>query len=493
MEISSVLLSNKAIRVISEVTSREKATVYVVGGYVRDMVMKRKTKDIDILVIGSGIEIAEKVAAEIKGATLNVFKSFGTAQVKFELPSDTEPDKMLTYELEFVGARKESYNRGSRKPIVENGNLEDDLNRRDFTINTLVASLMLENFGEIIDRFEGILDIEYKILRTPLDPDITFSDDPLRMMRAIRFASQLGFTIEAKTLEAISRNASRLEIVSTERITDEFNKILLSETPSVGLWLMEKTGLMNYYMPELLHLKGSEYVDGKGHKDNFSHTLQVVDKIRTTTDNIWLIWTALLHDIGKPATRMFQKGTGWTFHGHEIVGSKMASPLFKRLRLPLGEPLKYLRKLISLHLRPAALTEEIITDSAVRRLLFEAGDDINDLMLLAEADITSKNKEKVTRYLTNFAILREKLQEVEENDRIRNWQPPVSGEEIMQVFSIPPCKTVGDLKNAVREAILNGEIKNDPAEAWKFIIRLAGESGLSPKENLPPFNKIETQ
>jgi poly(A) polymerase len=465
-----IVLKHKILDVISEIAFQNKSECYVVGGFVRDTIMKRPNKDIDILVVGSGIELAEKVAEKLK-CNVHVFKNFGTAQIK-------TPE----IELEFVGARKESYNRNSRKPIVENGTLEDDLNRRDFTINAIAASLNPLNYGEVIDKFNGINDIDNCIIRTPLEPSITFSDDPLRMMRAIRFASQLGFTIEEKTKAAISENTSRLEIISVERMTDEFTKILLSAVPSYGIELMDECGLLPYFIPELLLLKGAEYVDGQGHKDNFSHTLQVVDNVRKNTDNEWLLWTALLHDIAKPKTKRFSKETGWTFHGHEIAGSKMAADIFRRIRLPMGEPLRYVRKLISLHLRPASLTEEEITDSAVRRLLFEAGNDIEDLMILAEADITSKNKDKVQRYLANFALLKEKMKDVEERDRLRNWQPPVTGEEIMQVFALPPCKTIGDLKNALKEAILNGEIKNDRKEAWVFLINKAAEMSVEVKE-----------
>ena len=471
-----IVLKHKILEVISDIAFRHKTECYVVGGFVRDTLMKRPTKDIDILVVGNGIELAEKVAKHLN-CNVHVFKNFGTAQIK--TPS---------VEIEFVGARKESYDRSSRKPVVENGTLEDDLDRRDFTINALAASLNPLHYGEITDRFGGIDDINNCILRTPLDPGITFSDDPLRMMRAVRFASQLGFSIEEKTMAAIKANAHRLEIISAERMTDEFSKILLSPLPSVGIQLMAECGLMSFFIPELLLLKGAEYVDGQGHKDNFSHTLQVVDNVRKKTENIWLLWTALLHDIAKPRTKRFSKETGWTFHGHEIAGSKMAAEIFKRIRLPLGEPLRYVRKLISLHLRPAALTEEEITDSAVRRLLFEAGDDIEDLMILAEADITSKNKEKVMRYLANFELLKEKMKDVEERDRIRNWQPPVSGEEIMKVFGLPPCKIIGDLKSALKEAILNGEIKNDRQEAWIYLINKASEISVEVKQNPEGWN-----
>jgi len=464
-----IVLNHKVLELISDIAFRNKTECYVVGGFVRDTIMNRPNKDIDILVVGSGIELAEKVAEKLN-CNVHVFKNFGTAQIK-------TPE----FEIEFVGARKESYNRNSRKPIVENGTLEDDLNRRDFTINAIAASLNPDRYGELIDKFKGIEDIDNCIIRTPLEPDITFSDDPLRMMRAVRFASQLGFTIEEKTKTAITENASRLEIISVERMTDEFTKILLSAIPSYGIELMDECGLLNYYLPELLNLKGAEYVDGQGHKDNFTHTLQVVDNVRKNSKNIWLLWAALLHDIAKPKTKRFSKESGWTFHGHEIAGAKMAGDIFRRIRLPLGEDLKYVKKIISLHLRPAALTEEEISDSAVRRLLFEAGNDIEDLMIHAEADITSKNKEKVRQFLSNFEILKQKMKEVEENDRVRNWQPPVSGEEIIHVFGIPPCKTIGDLKNSLKEAILNGEIKNDKNEAWQYLIKKAADLNIDVK------------
>lgn len=474
-----IILKNKILEEISEIAYQNKTECYVVGGFVRDTIMKRPTKDIDILVVGNGIELAEKVAKKLN-CNVHVFKNFGTAQIK-------TPE----IELEFVGARRESYNRNSRKPVVENGSLDDDLNRRDFTINTLAASLSPLNYGEITDKFNGLDDINNCIIRTPLEPNITFSDDPLRMMRAIRFASQLGFTIEDTTKTAIADNASRLEIISVERMTEEFCKILLSAVPSYGIELMEETGLLKFYLPELLLLKGAEYVDGLGHKDNFTHTLQVVDNVRKNTENIWLLWAALLHDIAKPRTKKFTKETGWTFHGHEITGARMAGDIFKRIRLPLGEHLKYVKKIISLHLRPAALTEEEITDSAVRRILFEAGNDIEDLMVLAEADITSKNKEKVKRYLENFVLLKQKMALVEESDRIRNWQPPVSGEEIMRVFGLDPCKKVGDLKNSLKEAILNGEIKNDPAKAWQFLIEQAKKMNIGTKQK--PEENIDNE
>ena len=461
-----IILRHKILETVSEIAFHNKTECYVVGGFVRDSIMRRHNKDIDILVVGSGIELAEKVAERL-GCNVHVFKNFGTAQVKTS-----------EIEIEFVGARKESYNRGSRKPVVENGTLDDDLSRRDFTINAIAASLSPLNYGEIIDKFNGTEDINKGIIRTPLEPNITFSDDPLRMMRAVRFAAQLGFSIDDQTLTAISSNAERLEIISAERMTEEFNKILLSPIPSAGIQLMQETGLLKYFLPEMLMLKGTEYVGGFGHKDNFSHTLQVVDNVRKNTDNIWLLWTALLHDIAKPKTKKFTKETGWTFHGHEILGAKMAGDIFRRLRLPLGEPLKYIKKIISLHLRPAALTDDVISDSAVRRLLFEAGNDIEDLMILAEADITSKNREKVKKYLENFAILKQKMELVEESDRVRNWQPPVSGEEIMSVFGLEPCKKVGDLKNSLKEAILNGDIRNDRVEAWNFLIEQAKSMGI---------------
>lgn len=463
-------LGRKVFRTLSDVADKAGVPCYVVGGYVRDIIMGRKSKDIDILVVGSGIEIASQYAAILgKGATLAVFRNFGTAQVKYR-----------GHEVEFVGARKESYRHDSRKPIVENGTLEDDQNRRDFTINDIAVCLNGDRFGEISDPYGGISDIEQGIIRTPLDPDITFSDDPLRMMRAVRFASQLQFAIDEKTLAAITRNAERLKIISAERIIDELNKIIASPRPSTGLRLMERTGLLQLVIPELTALKGVESIDGRGHKDNFLHTLAVLDNVAEKSDNLWLRWSALLHDIGKAVVKRYDRRTGWTFHNHNFVGSKMVPSLFRRLKLPMGEEMKYVRKMVDLHMRPIALVEDIVTDSAIRRLLFDAGNDVDDLMLLCEADITSKNKEKVERYMKNFATVRNKLVEIEEKDRIREFQPPVSGEEIMHIFGLPPSRAVGQIKEAIKEAILEGTIPNSYPEAYEYMLRTADKLGFKP-------------
>lgn len=441
---------------------------YVVGGAVRDIFLNRRSKDIDIVVVGSGIALAEAVAQRISPTlTVNVYKNFGTAQFNYN-----------GIDIEFVGARKESYNFDSRKPTVEEGTLQDDQNRRDFTINALAVALNGENRGELIDPFEGVNDIREKRIRTPLEPDKTFSDDPLRMMRAVRFATQLNFTIDDETLESIMRNADRLKIISRERIVEEFNKILLSPKPSRGIFLLEKTGLLEQFLPQLLSLKGVDYVGSQGHKDNYYHTLEVVDKIALVSGNLWLLWAALLHDIAKPATKKFDLKTGWTFHGHDFVGSKMAASIFRQLKMPNNEKMRYVTKLIALHLRPIALVEDTITDSAVRRLLFEAGDDIDDLMLLCEADITSKNSRKVILYLDNFAKVRLKLKEIEEKDRIRNWQPPVDGALIMSTFGLSPSLQVGLIKTAIREAILDGVIENNYESAVKLMLETGEKMGL---------------
>ncbi|HXH19486.1 MAG TPA: HD domain-containing protein [Chitinophagales bacterium] len=456
------------LEAISEVSEETGIDSYAVGGYVRDILLRRPTQDIDIVCIGSGIEFARKVAKKFSPVPgVAVFKNFGTAMFKLD-----------ELEVEFVGARKESYSRHSRKPVVEGGTLQDDQNRRDFTINTLAFSLRKENFGELLDPFGGLEHLEKKIIKTPLDPDITFSDDPLRMMRAIRFANQLNFRIESSTLHAIQRNAHRIEIVSMERITDELNKIIMTDKPSTGFRLLFETGLLKLIFPEMVALQGAEHIEGRGHKDNFYHTLQVLDNLCQSSDNLWLRWAAILHDIGKPKTKRFDKNHGWTFHGHEVVGAKMVSSIFRRLRLPLNDRMKYVEKMVRLHLRPIGLNKDDITDSAIRRLLFDAGDDIDDLLKLCNADITTKNPEKMKRYLANFEIVRQKLKDIEEKDRIRNWQPPISGEEIMRYFNLKPSKPVGIIKDAIKEAILDGVIGNNYEEAFQFMVKKGKELGL---------------
>lgn len=443
---------------------------YLVGGHVRDLLLNRPSKDIDIMSVGRGIDLAERVAGRLGLLEkLVVYKNFGTALIHVD-----------GLEIEFVGARKESYRANSRKPIVEDGTLEDDLKRRDFTINALAVKVNSEELGTLVDLFGGLQHLEQKLLKTPLDPDITYSDDPLRMMRAIRFASQLNFMIEQESLEAIQRNAHRISIVSKERIVDELNKIVLSPHPSKGFKLLFNTGLLHHIFPEMMALQGVETVDGKSHKDNFYHTLQVLDNLSKHTDKLWLRWAAIMHDIAKPATKRFEEGVGWTFHGHEDLGAKMTPKIFKKLGLPLHEPMKYVQKLVRLHLRPIALVKEEITDSAVRRLIFEAGDDLEDLMLLCNADITSKNEEKVKRYLANFKKVEEKIREVEEKDRIRNFQPPVTGELIMKTFGIGPCQQIGIIKNAVKDAILDGIIENEEKQAYEFMLQEGIKLGLKP-------------
>lgn len=447
-----------------------KVNAFVIGGFVRDLYLERPSKDIDIVVEGSGIELAQRAAKNLGIRNVNIFKSFGTAQFHFD-----------DWDVEFVGARKESYRADSRKPIVEDGTIEEDQDRRDFTINALALSLNEQNFGELIDPFNGLSDLKNKILRTPLEPGITFSDDPLRMMRGIRFASQLDFTLTREAFDAIAKNKDRIKIVSTERVTDELNKIILSPVPSVGFKLLFDTGLLHLIFPEMAKLHGVQVIDGKAHKDNFYHTLKVLDNISVNTKDLWLRWAAILHDIAKPATQRYYKEQGWTFHGHEFKGSKMVPGIFTNLKLPLNEKMKYVQKLVLLHLRPIALVKETVTDSAIRRLLFDAGEDIDDLMTLCDADITSKNKEKVERYMQNFQIVRNKLKEVEEKDQLRNWKPPVSGQDIMQAFNLTPGKQIGIIKDAITEAILEGIIKNDRKEALDFMLLKGKELGLTSK------------
>jgi len=464
-------LRGRIIEVISEEADKLQMDTYVIGGYVRDIFLNRLSEDIDVVCVGSGIKLAESVARRLgEKASVAVFKNFGTAQLKYE-----------NSVIEFVGARKESYNLRSRKPIVEDGTLEEDLNRRDFTMNAMAICINKVGFGELIDPFNGLDDLENLLIRTPLDPDITFSDDPLRMMRAIRFASQLGFYIFPETFDAIERNKNRLEIVSQERIIDELNKIILSPCPSFGFDLLEKTGLLDIILPELTTLKGIETKDGVGHKDNFSHTLKVADNLAKNSDNLWLLWAALLHDIGKPKSKRFDPKLGWTFHSHEFIGMKMIKEIFIRLKLPLNDKLKYVEKIVSLHMRPIVLAEDEVTDSAVRRLLFEAGDDIDDLMLLCEADITSKNPEKVRQFLQNFQLVRIKLKEIEEKDSIRKFQPPIDGLQIMELFNLPAGREVGELKAAIKDAILDGKIPNEYEAAYHYLIKIAEEKGLSLK------------
>ncbi len=461
-------LKNSLFGYIAQAAEELQVDTYVIGGFVRDFILQRgKAKDVDIVCVGSGIALAKKVASLLpNNPKVQIFKTYGTAMLRFE-----------DIEVEFVGARRESYTEDSRNPTVEEGTLEDDQNRRDFTINALAISLNKENYGNLLDPFNGLEDLENKIIRTPLNPNITYSDDPLRMMRAIRFASQLGFTIEKKSLNAIKKNAKRLEIITKERIVTELNKILLSPKPSIGLNLLFKTDLLQQILPELTNLQGVEYRNGQGHKDNFYHTLEVVDNIAKMTDNLWLRWTALLHDIGKAPTKRFEQGIGWTFHGHEFKGSKMVYKIFKRLKMPLNDKMKYVQKLVLLSSRPIVIATEV-GDSAVRRLVFDAGDDIDDLLTHCEADITTKNPEKFKKYHNNFKIVRQKIKEVEERDHIRNFQPPITGEIIMKTYNLKPCREIGIIKDAIKEAILDGEIANNYEEAFKFMQNKATALGL---------------
>ena len=480
-----VQLDNPIYSIVGEVADRMGVAAYAVGGVVRDYFLQRDCTDIDIVCVGSGIELAESCAAEIDSrrkegdkyhTAVSVFKNFGTASFIYHY-------NKRRWQIEFVGARKESYHRESRKPIVENGTLEDDQNRRDFTINAMAVSLNKETYGNLIDPFGGIRDLDAGIIRTPLDPDITFSDDPLRMMRAVRFATQLNFDIFPDTFEAIKRNAYRIDIITRERIAEELMKIMRADVPSRGFKLLHECGLLKRIFPELEALCGVDNSHGRSHKDNFLHTMQVLDNVADQSNNEWLRWAALMHDIGKPATKRWDDHQGWTFHNHNFVGEKMVPRIFSRMRLPLNEHMKYVKKLVGLHMRPIALVEDEVTDSAVRRLLFDAGDDIDDLMLLCSADITSKNEEKVKRFRDNFVLVKQKLVDIEEKDRVRNFQPPIDGEEIMEIFGLAPSRPVGIIKDAIKDAILDGAINNDRQQAYEFMLQKAKEIGLSPLIN----------
>jgi len=466
-------LQHPIFRKLSELADENGTEIYVIGGYVRDLFLNRPSKDIDILVIGNGIKFAEE-AGKLLQTKVSVFKNFGTAMLRFG-----------DLEIEFVGARKESYRQESRKPIVENGTLEDDQKRRDFSINAMALSLNSSNFGNLLDPFDGVNDLEKKLMRTPLDPAETFSDDPLRMMRAIRFATQLDFTISTDAIEAIKKNSERIKIVSAERITDELNKIILAKKPSSGFIYLFDTGLLRQIFPQMADLYGVEVIAGKGHKDNFYHTLQVLDNLAENTEDLWLRWAAILHDIAKPATKRFEPGHGWTFHGHEDRGARMVPKIFAQLKLPLNEKMKLVQKLVQLHLRPIVLAQDVVTDSAVRRLLFEAGEEIDGLMLLCNADVTTKNEYKIKKYRSNFDLVKQKLKDVEQSDQLRNWQPPVSGEDIMEAFNISAGRDVGIIKTQIREAILEGEIKNSKEEAYEYMLEKGKAMGLIPVKIKP--------
>ncbi|MCR9250186.1 MAG: CCA tRNA nucleotidyltransferase [bacterium] len=473
MNYSNLLKPKDVFEYVSKAASEMQLETYVVGGFVRDLLLERPSKDIDFVCVGSGIDLAKKVASLLPGKQkVAVFKNFGTASIRFG-----------KWELEFVGARKESYNRNSRKPIVEDGSLQDDQNRRDFTINALAISLNEDSFGELVDPFDGVKHLKKKMIKTPLDPDITFSDDPLRIMRAIRFASQLKYDIEADTYEKLVSNVDRLNIISKERIIDELNKIILSDKPSYGFQLLFHSGVLKIIFPEMANLHGVKKVDNFAHKDNFFHTLKVLDNVAEVSNDLWLRWAAILHDIAKPATQRFNKKVGWTFHGHEDKGARMVPGIFRSLKLPLNDKMTYVQKLVKLHLRPIALVKKDITDSAIRRLLFEAGDDVEDLMKLCKADITSKNHERVQRYLRNFELVEDKMKEVEAKDEIRNFKPPVSGEEIMKTFDIPPGRIIGDIKEEIKEAILEGEIPNKYEEARNMMLEIGKRMGLAVKND----------
>jgi poly(A) polymerase len=505
MEINYTEKELMILKKIARAAEELEVETYLIGGFVRDKILGRPTKDADIVCVGDGIELATAVAKHFNPIPqVSYFKNFGTAHIKVNLPDNNDSSKALStigrhrlaegdageglgeaggFDIEFVGARKESYRFDSRKPAVEPGSVEDDQQRRDFTINALAISLNKNDYGKLIDPFDGVKDIENKIIKTPMAPAQTFSDDPLRMMRAIRFATQLNFDIEEKTLQSIKENADRIKIISQERITDELNKIVSSAKPSTGFDLLYKTGLLHIIFPQMVELAGAEYKDGQGHKDNFYHTLQVLDNIAVNTNDLWLRWAAILHDIAKPVTKRFEEGHGWTFHGHEVVGGKMVPKIFTRLKLPLGEKMRLVRKLVELHLRPISLTKENITDSAIRRLLFDAGEDFDSLMLLCDADITSKNKQKVKRYQENFQLVRQRCKEVEEKDHLRNWQPPISGEEIMDMFGLSPSRPVGVLKNALKDAILDGVIPNTYDGAWSYLVEKGKEMDLKIKKS----------